>query len=92
MQPTPLPPGTQTSALREELRRERADRILRGIFCIPADASAAPAAGPVGPLGSPSFVLPTGRAWAGGDGGRSRVLLVQLLLRVPVRVRVRVGR
>jgi dynein light intermediate chain 1 len=46
-----------------------ADRGPRGIFHTPTDASAAPAAGLVGPLGSSSFSLPTiKRALAELDG------------------------
>ncbi|KAH9036025.1 dynein light intermediate chain-domain-containing protein [Lactarius deliciosus] len=63
--PTPLPPLNNPTPEQAFLAKNydenarRADRDPRGIFRTPTDASAPPAAGLVGPLGSSSFSLPT---------------------------------
>ncbi|KAN0140383.1 hypothetical protein V8E53_001592 [Lactarius tabidus] len=75
--PTSQQPHTRTRFPLQELRRElrRADRDPRGIFRTPTDASAAPAAGLVGPLGSSSFSLPTvERALAEMEGSSGATL------------------
>ena len=64
-QPNPLPPLNNPTPEQAFLTKNydenarRADRDPRGIFRTPTDASAAPAAGLVGPLGASSFSLPT---------------------------------
>ena len=78
-QPSPLPPLNNPTPEQAFLAKNydenarRADRDPRGIFRTPTDASAAPAAGLVGPLGASSFSLPTvERALAEMEGGLGR--------------------
>lgn len=55
------------------------DRDSRGVFRIPTDVSAPPAAGLVGPLGSSSFYMPTVKcAQAGMEGGSMGATLGRL--------------
>jgi hypothetical protein len=71
---TPTPEQDFLSKNYDENAR-RADRDPRGIFRTPTDASAAPAAGLVGPLGSSSFSLPTvERALAEMEGSSGATL------------------
>ncbi|KAN0140374.1 Dynein light intermediate chain (DLIC) domain containing protein [Lactarius tabidus] len=79
--PTPLPPLNNPTPEQDFLSKNydenarRADRDPRGIFRTPTDASAAPAAGLVGPLGSSSFSLPTvERALAEMEGSSGATL------------------
>jgi hypothetical protein len=82
MQPAPLPPLNNPTPEQAFLLKNydenarRADRDPRGIFRTPTDASAPPAAGLVGPLGSSSFSLPTvERALAEMEGASSGATL-----------------
>ena len=82
MQPTPLPPDTRTSFLREELRtRTRRPHPARHIPH-PRSRMRSARSGPRRALRLVDIRASDGRACASGGGGRSRVLLVQLLLRV----------
>ncbi|KAH9983550.1 DLIC-domain-containing protein [Russula compacta] len=76
LKPTPLPPFNNPTPEQAFLAKNydenarRADRDPRGMFRSPVDASAPPAAGLVGPLGSSSFSLPAvERALAEMEGG-----------------------
>jgi len=80
--PTPLPsfnnPTPEQAFLSKNYdeNARRADRDPRGMFRSPVDATAPPAAGLVGPLGSSSFSLPAvERALAEMEGGSSSTTL-----------------